>query len=427
MSEFDQEIDVPQYFLCPISLQIMKDPVTTTTGITYDRESIDQWLKEAVDPVCPVTKQPLPMGSDLTPNHTLRRLIQAWCVANARHGVERIPTPRAALTRAHISKILRGLTVPRLQSPALDQLLVIATSDGHFDDKKVMVESGVVKAVVLFIVKCYKEGKTTPLLEKALKVVTAVGTPASPEVKAVYAENYELVDSISWILNENKFSNSTRNYAVIFLKDVVKVASSNPIDRLNLEFFKGVVKILKSRGEQKDADLPGPMRAALRVLIELCPHGRNRYKIIESNVIFELIELELGLALAQTERRKVSELIFCLLAQLCSCAEGRARFLAHSGAIAIVSNRILRVSPVVDDRAVHILALISKCSATNEALQEMLKVGAVSKLCMVLQADCAKYLKDKAREILRMHSYVWNNSPCIQVNYLMTRYPLMQF
>ncbi|KAL9238659.1 hypothetical protein vseg_013054 [Gypsophila vaccaria] len=423
MGDFDQEIDVPHYFLCPISLQIMKDPVTTTTGITYDRESIDQWLREAVDPVCPVTKQPLPSGSDLTPNHTLRRLIQAWCVANARHGVERIPTPRAVLTRAHIAKILRGITVPRLQSSALDQLLVIATADGHVNDKKVMVESGVVKAMVWFILKCFKEGKTTPLLEQALRVVTVVWISTSTEVKDVCAENYELVESITWILNENKFSDTTRNFAVLLLKDVVMVASSNLIDKLNLEFFRSIVKFLKSRGDE----LVVPMKAALRILIELCPHGRNRNKIIELNAIFELVELELGLPLAQTKREKVSELIFCLLAQLCSCAEGRAKFLAHSGAIAVVSNRILRVSPVVDDRAVHIMALISKCSATNEALQEMLKVGAVSKLCMVLQADCAKYLKDKVREILRMHSYVWNNSPCIQVNYLLTRYPLMQF
>lgn len=38
------EIEVPKYFICPISLQIMKDPVTTITGITYDRDSIEHWL-----------------------------------------------------------------------------------------------------------------------------------------------------------------------------------------------------------------------------------------------------------------------------------------------------------------------------------------------------------------------------------------------
>ncbi|KAI9107682.1 hypothetical protein K1719_021345 [Acacia pycnantha] len=91
-----EEIEVPQYFVCPISLQIMKDPVTALTGITYDRESIEQWLLKAKEHKCPVTKQPLPRGSDLTPNHTLRRLIQAWCSENAALGVDRIPTPKSS-------------------------------------------------------------------------------------------------------------------------------------------------------------------------------------------------------------------------------------------------------------------------------------------------------------------------------------------
>ncbi|GMJ03356.1 plant U-box 23 [Hibiscus trionum] len=85
------DIEVPTYFICPISLQIMKDPVTAATGITYDRESIEHWLLTCKNTTCPVTQQPLPPDSDLTPNHTLRRLIQAWCIDNASLGVDRIP------------------------------------------------------------------------------------------------------------------------------------------------------------------------------------------------------------------------------------------------------------------------------------------------------------------------------------------------
>jgi hypothetical protein len=41
------EIEIPPYFLCPISFQIMKDLVSTVIGITYDRESIEKWLMKA--------------------------------------------------------------------------------------------------------------------------------------------------------------------------------------------------------------------------------------------------------------------------------------------------------------------------------------------------------------------------------------------
>ena len=36
--------EVPSHFLCPISLQIMRDPVTLPTGISYDRAAISRWL-----------------------------------------------------------------------------------------------------------------------------------------------------------------------------------------------------------------------------------------------------------------------------------------------------------------------------------------------------------------------------------------------
>ena len=142
-------------------------------------------------------------------------------------------------------------------------------------------------------------------------------------------------------------------------------------------------------------------------------------QILEAGAVFELVELELEL---KKPEKHTTELIFGLLAHLCACADGRAQLLKHAGGIAMVAKRILRVSQVTDNRALHIFTLVSKFSATNEVLMEMLRVGAVSKLCMVLQADSDKYLKGKAREVLRLHSHVLNNSPCIAV-YLLTKDP----
>ncbi|KNA19284.1 hypothetical protein SOVF_063010 [Spinacia oleracea] len=345
-------------------------------------------------------------------------------------------------------KIFRGLSIPHLQSASLDQLLSLI-DHAKDEDRNLMAECGVVKAIVALIIKCFKERKTT-FLEEALRIITTIWIPAnvSSEVRAIVADNIDLIDAITWVLLLDQDEIVERKtLAVKLIKELVKVAGSSLVERFKLDFFKGVVGILldyhhsdnnnnnnnnnnntnNNNNDNNENINVGPVKAALRVLLEVCKHGRNRHRIIDANTIFHLIELELELGLAQPDKiKKVSELVFCLLAQLCSCADGRAQFLAHSGGIAVVSKRILRVSAVVDDRAVHIFGLISKFSGTKEVLHEMLKVGAVSKLCMVLQADSAKYLKDKVREILRMHSHVWNNSPCVQV-YLLTRYPMLQF
>ena len=39
--------DIPKEFICPISLEIMKDPVIMSDGQTYDRESITKALKNS--------------------------------------------------------------------------------------------------------------------------------------------------------------------------------------------------------------------------------------------------------------------------------------------------------------------------------------------------------------------------------------------
>lgn len=62
---------------CPISLELMTDPVTVSTGQTYDRSSIQKWLK-AGNLICPTTTKKL-TSTELVPNLTLQRIIQQFC------------------------------------------------------------------------------------------------------------------------------------------------------------------------------------------------------------------------------------------------------------------------------------------------------------------------------------------------------------
>ncbi|KAF3333332.1 U-box domain-containing protein 17-like protein [Carex littledalei] len=68
---------VPKDFCCPISLDLMCDPVVVSTGQTYDRASIIQWMDEGHS-TCPNSGQLL-SDSRLTPNRALRSLISLWC------------------------------------------------------------------------------------------------------------------------------------------------------------------------------------------------------------------------------------------------------------------------------------------------------------------------------------------------------------
>jgi len=73
------EEDIPQNYLCPISYQIMTDPVITPYGISYDRESIEKWLiNNKIDPIAHKKLN----KNMLIPNYALKSLIEEYIKDN---------------------------------------------------------------------------------------------------------------------------------------------------------------------------------------------------------------------------------------------------------------------------------------------------------------------------------------------------------
>lgn len=70
----------PDDFRCPISLEIMTDPVIISTGHTYDRLSISKWFGDG-NHTCPLTGEKL-MCTDLVPNLALKNFIKQYCLEN---------------------------------------------------------------------------------------------------------------------------------------------------------------------------------------------------------------------------------------------------------------------------------------------------------------------------------------------------------
>ena len=66
-------MDIPESFLCPISHQLMVDPVITNMGISYEKSQILKWLES--HNTCPSTNQPLTIDM-LSPNRALQDSIE---------------------------------------------------------------------------------------------------------------------------------------------------------------------------------------------------------------------------------------------------------------------------------------------------------------------------------------------------------------
>ncbi|GMN39569.1 hypothetical protein TIFTF001_008798 [Ficus carica] len=419
----DADIDVPPFFLCPISLEIMKDPVTVSSGITYDRESIEKWLFSGKKETCPVTKQVLSSDWDLTPNHTLRRLIQAWCTMNASLGIERIPTPRPPISKSQIAKLIRGAKSPQSQSKCLRQLRSIAAESET--NKRCLESAGAVEFLAAVISNDGDDDDNENSLsssssddesfdfarsrsDEALSILHNLHL-SETVLKGLIGKNGEFVESLTRVMRQGSYD--SRAYSVMLLKSMFDVADPMEMISLRTELFTELVQILR------DQVSPQATKAALKLLIQLCPWGRNRVKAVEAGAVAVLIEL-----LLDSVERRTCEMILMGLDQMCGCAEGRAELMGHAAGLGVVSKRVLRVSHIGSEKAVRILLSIAKFSATPAVLAEMLQLGVVAKLCLVLQVDCGGKTKEKAREILRLHARTWRNSSCVPMH-LLAYYP----
>lgn len=115
---------IPDDFRCPISLELMKDPVIVSTGQTYERSCIQKWL-DAGHKTCPKTQQTL-LHTALTPNYVLKSLIALWCESNG------IDLPKL---QGNSKTIKSAKTGSECDQTAINTLLEKLTN-GNLDDQR---------------------------------------------------------------------------------------------------------------------------------------------------------------------------------------------------------------------------------------------------------------------------------------------------
>jgi hypothetical protein len=137
----------PDEFRCPITMEVMTDPVIGEDGHTYERTAITQALR--VKAASPMTRQPMTM-SGLRPNHAIRSAIQRWRTPSVSPVPSAPPVPSAATHTEYVLLITpetRAEQERLLSKPTTTTTVSPATLDEH---RRRMCRAGLV--MCLFIV-----------------------------------------------------------------------------------------------------------------------------------------------------------------------------------------------------------------------------------------------------------------------------------
>ncbi|TYI95015.1 hypothetical protein E1A91_D02G247800v1 [Gossypium mustelinum] len=386
------DVQVPYYFRCPISLELMRDPVTVSTGQTYDRTSIESWAATG-NTTCPVTRAPL---SDFTliPNHTLRRLIQDWCVANRAFGIERIPTPKQPAEPGMVRSLLnQASTVSNPFSVRHSALVRLKGLARESEKNRNVICSHEAREILMRILFSDVSSGSSELSQEALAVLVMFQLTES-ECTGIGSDSNRVV-----YLSELLFHSSieVRVNSASLIETVLAGMRSSDLraEICNVdEIFAGVTDILKNL-----SSYPRALRIGVRALFALCLLKQTRHKAVQAGAAETLIDRLTDLDKCDAERALATIELLCRIPSGCSA------FASHALTVPLLVKTILRIS----DRATEYAAgaLMALCSESEQSQKDAVSAGVLTQLLLLVQSDCTDRAKRKAQMLLKLLRDSW--------------------
>ncbi|XP_027091962.1 U-box domain-containing protein 44 [Coffea arabica] len=333
-------------FLCPLTKQVMRDPVTLENGQTFEREAIEKWFKQCKESgrrlVCPLTQREL-RSTELNPSIALRNTIEEW---NARNEAVQLDMARRSLTSGSSEQdILQALKfiqyicqqsrsnkhvirneemIPmiidmlkssfrRTRLKALETLRIVVEEDS--DNKEIMAQGDTVRTVVKLlsneqskereeaVLLLYELSKSEALCEKigsvngAILILVGMASSTSENIVAV-----EMADKTLENLgkSENNVRQMAENGRLQPLLRLLLEGSSET--KLSMAEFLGdlvlnndvkvlvartvglsLINILKSGNIQS-------REAALKALNQMSSHDASARILIEAGILPPLVK-----------------------------------------------------------------------------------------------------------------------------------------
>ncbi|KAK8568180.1 hypothetical protein V6N13_106113 [Hibiscus sabdariffa] len=383
---------IPYHFRCPISLELMRDPVTVSTGQTYDRSSIESWVATG-NTTCPVTRVPL---TDFTfiPNHTLRRLIQDWCVANQAFGVQRIPTPKQPADPTMVRTLLGQAS--SVSNPFQSRLSALRRLKGlarDSDKNRCVISSHNARELLINVLFGDTGSGSSELNVEALAVLVMFQLSES-ECESI-ASDPDRVIYLSHMLFHSSIEVRVNSASLI---EIVLSGTRSSELRAQIsnvdEIFEGVTDMLRNLNSY-----PRALKTGIRALFALCLLKQTRHKAVQAGAPETLIDRLADLDKCEAERALATIELLCRIPSGCSA------FASHALTVPLLVKTILKIS----DRATEYAAgaLMALCSDSEQCQREAVNAGVLTQLLLLVQSDCTERAKRKAQMLLKLLRDSW--------------------
>lgn len=378
-------VTVPSLFRCPISMDVMKSPVSLCTGVTYDRSSIEKWLALGHN-TCPATMQTLP-STHTTPNLTLRRLIHLW-LSHA-DVTQAPPSSSSSISKLQAADIIKG----EFDSESLVKLIGFMTASEE-NLKFVALSNGAVSRFVDVFTKS-DEIRICELIVEIFDLISPENGVRERlnELFLTSSDGRDCLSSLAMVLQKGNMESKAKSAKILELIAV------NPESQHKISEKPGILYNLYNLSTV-ETDTPA-VEAGLSALLAISTTRPVKKELIRFGIVRTVGKILSGHDYS-TPVSAVIEKALAMLETVATCTEGRGAISEDGECVVEIVKRLMKCSGVATEHGITVLWSVC-CLARHRTAQETVaKVNGLTKVLLVMQSDCSTNTRQMCRELVKV-------------------------
>lgn len=386
-------LSVPSFFKCPISMDVMKSPVSLCTGVTYDRVSIQKWLDSGHN-TCPATMQVL-QSTDVVPNLTLRRLIRVWSDSYLLR-----PESHASfnnhLAFDWIKKLIDNEQTEAVSSGSLSSIVNFAKLSVENRESLAKLDG-----FVPMMARIWKISNEIEVVEVVVTVLDLIlpEKGVKQQLIKLYSNDASL-SPFNFVLQKGNLD--ARISAARVLESLA--AFDNESRRVIADqnsLLKELYRLATSESNQT------AIEAGFSALIAVSTSRQSKKELVRLGIVTTAGKIISGPENTPTLIEKVMK----ILEMVSTCTEGRTAISEDENCVSAVVHRIMKSSPAATEYGIGVIWSLCYMSRDRTAQEAAMKNNGLTKVLLVMQSNCSGTVKQMCRELVKVFRV--NSKSCL--------------
>ncbi|XP_059630524.1 U-box domain-containing protein 28-like [Cornus florida] len=387
-------VTVPSFFKCPISMDVMRSPVSLCTGVTYDRTSIQTWLDSGHN-TCPATMQVLDT-TDFVPNLTLRRLIHLWSDQPPESDPSfKLPPP--------ISKQEVFQSIRNIDNHADDRLIslrkIIGFAKYSDENRKFLATMDGFLPTMIGVLSNANEIEVRESIITVLDLILSEDGVKEQLKRLILKSNQNSLSQFVSTLQNGNLRSKIESARV--LESIAFDAESQRSIAENQGLLNELYRLISSETDRT------VIEAGLSVLIAVSTSRPVKKELVRFGIVRTV-----GRILSGSDTVvPVIEKALKLLEILSTCTEGRTAICDDETCVPAIVHRLMKASTAATEHGIVVLWSVCYLSRDRTAQEAVMKINGPTKVLVVMQSNCSASVRQMCGDLVKVFRV--NSKSCL--------------